>query len=392
MFSSDNLRGLIEQAVEGSVGLQRRCMNQMQASSTLDFRIFNLHGFGLGRLDTVMLLLEKSKPEDCFNVFRTAYETFVHLLLITKAKIYRESNIITITPNPGSTPEEARERTYQKWHAGWKSKQPEYADIVDIQRGRQKDTIVVVYQLEGLYHAEDTEKKERPVAKQLFAIEEFNPEDTFVSFLPGIVEGDTLLKRQAGNDRIQEQKRIYSDHFHISGLIKNLRVNGMISKIQRTRVIVHYSYLSSFTHPTRKAIDFEEELRSTNARPGDVERLILLYVAKLHQLFLSSIVDFYSEVNPKSQLAAEKLVVARLKTATQDLWFTWDEPTEFDKFDSEGRKEAVRYMTKQTVDPDLILYYANPLKRLASLRLFQRNPPGTIPPLVQEFLRKKHEN
>ncbi len=390
MSSQDELRLLIKEAFEGSGIVQRHGMEGMEIASTLDFMMNELYKFGVARLDTVMLLLENSRVEDCFNILRTAHEASMHLVLMTKGR-YRETRTYTITPGRGSTPEQAREKTYEKWHTGWKSKQPEYANIVDVQRGRKKDTIVVVYQWEGLYSAEDTEKKERPVSMQLFALEEFDPEDAFVSFLPGIVEGETFFKRQSGNDRIQEQKRFYSGHFHIKGLIRNLRINNLITKLQRTRLLVHYSYLSAFTHPTRKAINFGEELRSTNARPADVEHLILLYVAKFHELLLSSVIDFYSEVNPKSQLTAEESLVARLKIASQDLWFIWNEPTEYDKFDSEGRKVAVKEMMGETVDPGLVLYYTNPLKRLASLRLFQRRGQQPIPPWVQDFLKKAKE-
>jgi hypothetical protein len=49
--------------------------------------------------------------------------------------------------------------------------------------------------------------------------------------------------------------------------------------------------------------------------------------------------------------SSEKSLVARLRIATQDLWFIWDELTEYDKFDSEGRKEMVKQMTGETVDP-----------------------------------------
>jgi len=391
MSSQDELRVLIKEAFEGSYILQRHCTEGMEVSSTLDFMISNIYKFGIARLDTVMLLSGNSRAEDCFNILRTAYETHVHLLLMTKGKKYRRTLTYTITPDLGSTPEQAREKAYQKWHTGWKSKQPKYANIVDIQRGGKKDTIIVTYQREGLCSAEDTEKKERPVAMQLFALEDFDPEDAFVSFLPGIVEGDTFFKRESGNDLIQEQKRFYSGHFHIKGLIRNLRINDLITRLQRTRVLVHYSYLSAFTHPTRKAINFGEELRSTMASPADVERLILLYVAKIHELLLSSVIDFYSEVNPKSQLTGEKSLVARLKIATQDLWFIWDEPTEYDKFDSEGRKEIVKQMAGETVDPGLVLYYTNPLKRLVSLRLFQRSRPKPMPSWVQAFLKKDRE-
>jgi len=391
MSSQDELRVLIKEAFEGSDILQRHCMEGMEISSTLDFMISNVYKFGITRLDTVMLLLENSREEDCFNILRTAYETSMHLLLITKGKKYRQTMTYTITPDQGSTPEQARERTYQKWHAGWKSKQPEYANVVDIQRGRKKDTIVVVHQWEGLYFAQDTEKKEKPVAMQFFALEEFDPEDAFVSSLNGIIEGDTFFRRNSGSDRIQVQRRVYSGHFHIEGLIKNLRINDLITRLQRTRLLVHYSYLSAFTHPTRKAIDFGEELRFTMARPADVEHLILLYIAKFHELLLSSVIDFYSEVNTKSQLTGEKSLVARLKIATQDLWFIWDEPTEYDKFDSEGRKEMVKQMTGETVDPGLVLYYTNPLKRLVSLRLFQRGRPKPIPSWVQEVLKKARD-
>ena len=122
-------------------------MEGMEISNTMDFMISNVYKFGIARVDTVMVLLENSRVEDCFNILRTVFETSMHLLLMTEGKKYRQTMTYTTIPEPGSTPEQAREKTYEKWHTGWKSRQPEYANVVDIQRGRKKDTIILYEQI-----------------------------------------------------------------------------------------------------------------------------------------------------------------------------------------------------------------------------------------------------
>ena len=63
------------------------------------------------------------------------------------------------------------------------------------------------------------------------------------------------------------------------------------------------------------------------------------------------VTDFFSTINPKAKLKAEIEVVARLKEAAQDLWFVWDEPTDYDKYSSDMRKFEVKEMTGSVVDP-----------------------------------------
>src|SRR5438093_1480527 len=127
MLSSDELRGVIVETTQLSEALERHCMNEMGYSSTEFFMIFNLYRFALNRLNSVTTLLSESKFEDCFILLRTVFETYMHLLLVTKGKRYRETVPVRVKPNAESTAEEARDKKYDKWVQEWKSGFPNYA-------------------------------------------------------------------------------------------------------------------------------------------------------------------------------------------------------------------------------------------------------------------------
>lgn len=57
----------------------------------------------------------------------------------------------------------------------------------------------------------------------------------------------------------------------------------------------------------------------------------------------------------------------QLEEATKDFWFIFEEPTQFDIEESENQKMLARVSGKE-VTKDLVIYYANPLERLRSLR------------------------
>lgn len=155
------------------------------------------------------------------------------------------------------------------------------------------------------------------ISRYFFDFEEYNPELKFLSDLPTIpiaycMPADITQKLK------RKHEEIYHNDFRFDSITKNLRENGLITDEQRDRIIVHYNFLSSFTHPTRNMIDsfgdptvvyiqgYENKI-TFDSKKGTVtrnnaylkyetkiiEEQILLYICKLQTLFIRLILEFF---------------------------------------------------------------------------------------------------
>src|SRR5207249_2324472 len=104
--------------------------------------------------------------------------------LMLEGKRYRWSVRYLITPTESPTVREARDRTFEKWRAEIKAGNPNFADVIDLQKAKEEDVIIVVYEHEGLFDKEDKEKAKEPVPYYGFMLAEYNPEWGNLTDLP----------------------------------------------------------------------------------------------------------------------------------------------------------------------------------------------------------------
>jgi hypothetical protein len=373
--SNDNPLAILDEETATLVeGLRTDSLASLSYDSTEFMMIFHIFGFGFETIKSIRILLSVSRFKECFALFRTVLETYMQLLLATRGTKYRESMTYRVKPDSGHAAVQARDRTLENWRKEWKSGNPNYRSVADMQKGREEDEIVIVHEWEGLYSTEDTEKKGRPISRFIFALEEYSPDDRFLTSLRTISEGDPFL--EISKREQEEQKKLYHYYIYVESLIKNLRLNNIISAEQEDRVVVHYNYLSSFTHPSKRSLDFSEEMRTTGALPEDVEQLLLLYICKFDELFLSAVTEFFSKVNEKAQLSAYEAQIKQLHIATREFWFLFEDPLASDFYYSDMAKEMVKMMKNKLPDPKVVLYYKNPLERLVKMKGFERAFPG----------------
>jgi len=323
-------------------------------------------------LDSVITLLEKGTHKDCFALLRSVFEGYFFLLLMMYGKKYRETRRIRIIPETSKDPKAARDQTLEKWESARKSGDLRYEKIIGLNK-EGDDIILVTIEDEGLYQTGNAERKGPIVTRYYFAFDEYDPETRFIAKLPSVSAADPYP--DVTNERWKQQKIIYHNYFYTSNIEENLKLNGLLDDEQQDRFQVHYNFLSMFVHPTKPGTPRESNKRFAYPYTPRVmgparEELILLYVCKFQSLLLQSLAKFFEGANPKSNLGKYRAQVQRLEDATKDFWFIYDDPTSFDKSRSKYLKEVATDLG-YTVDPDKILYYRNPLKRLADLRICQ---------------------
>lgn len=358
---------------------------------TVFFQFFYSQFISMG---SVLLLSKERKYKDSFIILRSIFESYLFLLQMMKCKVYKISREYTIIPSLGSTKKSARDKTLEKWKEAWKKvENPEYKDIVGIDK-KDEDKIIITYKLEGLYEDKDINHKGNWISRYFFAFEEYNHELRFLSQLPTIAAADRMPDVTRSIQKMHEE--IYHHVFYFDSIIKNLKDNEIINDEQKDRIIVHYNFLSSFTHPTKNMINtfgdpsiiYTKESENKiiidrehgNITKNEIyskyeynliEEQIILYVCKLQMLLISLILDFFvkKSINPDWSKKYSALV-KQLEDATIYFWFIFEEPTEFDINESNMQKMWANGKVKE-VPEDLVIYYTNPLERLKKLRNYK---------------------
>lgn len=323
-------------------------------------------------LDSVLFLLEKERHKDCFALLRSVFECSFFLMLMMHGKKFRETRRFKVIPGANEDVGTARDKTFEKWHQDRKSGKPQYDKIVNL--GKEgEDIILVTIEDEGLYTKEDVKKEGPVISRYYFAFDEYDPETRFTLKLPSVSAGNPYP--EIADERWRKQKTLYHQYFYISKLKRNLKLNGFLDDEQADRFEVHYNFLSSFVHPTKmgttRISDTTYSYPYTPPIMGFARRkLILLYVCKLQALLIRTLVDFFEKVNQKSNFEKYKGQVVQIDAMTKDFWFIYNEPIAFDKSRSDSIKNVAADLD-HTVDAAVILYYRNPLKRLADLLIAQ---------------------
>jgi len=323
-------------------------------------------------LDSILRLLNDGKYKECFILLRTVFETYLVFLLMLKGRRYRETKRFNIIPDPSSNKKDARDRTMEKWVKEWKCGDAKYKNIVAIDPAHDDEGIYVTYELEGLFEEKDIEMKGQLVTMYYFAFHEYNPNVHYLASLPSISAGD--LFPEISKERQREQKRLYHTYFYIDSVLRNLQINKLITDEQKDRIIVHYNFLSSFTHTTLKGlravkiggwnyVDFSEKRFDPI-----LSELLLLYVVSLLQMYLSAILTFFKERKTGDWYIKYETMVNQLNEANKDFWFIFNQPTEFDVKVSDEKKGWLK-VEKRLVDEDVVLYYDDPIDRLSRIRL-----------------------
>jgi hypothetical protein len=323
-------------------------------------------------LASIILLLEKEQYKDCFALLRSVFESYFFLQLMMFGKRFRESRRFKIIPQADKEPRVARDETLEKWKNDKRAGDPRYTKVVNLEK-EDEDIIIVTIEDEGLYQENDRDKKGPIITRYYFAFQEYDPETRFVAKLPSVSAGDPYPN--ITDEQWCQQKIIYHQYFYVSNLVRNLKMNKILNEEQIDRFEVHYNFLSTFIHPTKPGTIRINDTTYQHPYTPEVmrivrHRLVLVYVCKLQAMLLKSLILYFREINPKTDFQKFEALVERLEKATADFWFIYDEPTEFDKKQSEYIKRTATTLG-YTIPDNITFYYRDPSQRLADYMISQ---------------------
>jgi len=311
-------------------------------------------------LDSVLMLMRSSRYKDCMILLRTIFEYYFLLVLMMKGRRYRFTYTYHVESGKGLTQKEARDQTYEKWVKSWKSGEPRYSRVISIEKGHDDDIIRVTTEDEGLYEEKDVERKGDTTPYFFFVFQEYDPDAHFLSDLQTIYKPGSKYKQIA-----EKHKRFYSQYLNINKIADNLELNGLLSQEQLERFWVHYNFLSSFAHPTRRGL-LELELKHYPASEPQtrkaIEELVLGYVAHFQAMFLRLVVDYFADKNPAADLSSYASYSKELEACARKFWFIYNEPTDIDIANSRIQKEWMKIEGLRV--PDGVLYYGDPIDRM----------------------------
>ena len=329
-------------------------------------------------LESVLLLLKKRAYKDCFTILRSVLEGTFFLRLMLYGKRFRETRLFKVSPKNGSDPKTLRDNILERWRKEKKAQNPNFNKVMSGSINPQGDDLIsITIEDEGLYPNPNPKEQER-ITNYYFAFDDFDPETCFVAPLP------TLSKVDPYNEQTQmkmkEQKILYHQYFYIDNIVRNLKLNNLLSDEQADRFRVHYNFLSTFVHTTKPG-NFRRYQKQFpgSLTPEEVERayveLIPSYVIKLEAILLETVANYFSNVNPQAKAKLIKYLdrVQRLNSCLDDFWFIYDNPTDFDQAASDGLKKELQRNGCPDI-PEGIIYYRNPLTRLVCLRRQTKTP------------------
>ncbi len=314
-------------------------------------------------LGAVIALNSANQFKECMILLRSAFERSLYFWLMLEGEEYKWDPIWNITPNPGNTNPAARDSTLQMWKKNWKEGKTLYKDVVGIDPVGD-DSIRVTFLLRGLYDEKDIEKKGTVIPWYLAVVDEYNPDIKFLSELPSISVGDMFPEVTSQHKKIQDS--LYNRYFYFPRIVENLLLNKLITKPQDEYILVHYSYLSSFVHPSRRSLKpMVGESYLANKSSDYVRWLILLYVCRVMIVLLRAILTRFKRTNPKALVTRYEQVIQNLEKETLYFWFIDNSPTQED-IESSDQKKAWLEDPERKNDPTVI-YEPDPLKRLETL-------------------------
>ena len=177
---------------------------------------------------------------------------------------------------------------------------------------------------------------------------------------------------------------LYKYFLTFDRILENLRLNGVLSKKTTTRVLVHYNFLSNFSHSTSDSISIvrERKFYETTATGLDIlynhylSELALLYICHLLLMHLQHTIYYlrWRAIKLKNQNKLYRSLCKKVEDDFDYFWFIFNKPHQYDRYAHANRK--CNYKKKLFYHPEDIRvgdvrYYDNPLYRLKQLHQSQ---------------------
>ena len=189
------------------------------------------------------------------------------------------------------------------------------------------------------------------------------------------------IKKELGKD----YGLLYRYFLTFDRILDNLCLNGVLNKKLATRVLVHYNFLSKFSHSSRDSIRLVSERRITEITSNGLgviynhyfSELALLYICHLLSMHLQHAMFYlrWRAIKLKDRRGIYQPLCRRVESDFGYFWFIFNRPHQYDRYTDANRKSDYRrgiFYRPEDIRPGDVRYYDDPLRRLKQLHQSQR--------------------
>jgi hypothetical protein len=300
-------------------------------------------------METIKDLVNKNRYIESFILNRTIFENYFFIFLMLKGTKYIRRYKIAIKSN--ETPKQA----YNKIKEELEKQLIEGRKDIFSFKPVKKFTEIEVTHI-GRFSPD----MDKIIPNYYFVFQEYDPIRHRIDKIKSIALKDLfpehLIKWQ------QTHAYIYNMYLGFENVLNACILNGFINKEQKNRVKVHYNFLSSFTHLTKKCFDFTNSFELRRNRHYLIE-LNLLYILRILRLYLLLMIDFFSNTNHKiCDIKRFLNHIDKIGNKYDYFWFIFNQPTEYDFWRYQTSKEF--HAKRGEFLDEMVPYYKDPLERL----------------------------
>lgn len=178
---------------------------------------------------------------------------------------------------------------------------------------------------------------------------------------------------------------LYKYFLTFDKILENLRLNGVLNKKTTTRVLVHYNFLSNFSHSTSDSLSIIRERKFYEVSPDGLDLVYNHYLSELALLYICHLLSMHLQhamyylgwraIKLKNEIKIYRSLCKKVESDFGYFWFIFNKPHQYDRYAHANRK--CNYKKKLFYRPEDIRrgdvrYYDNPLYRLKQLHQSQR--------------------
>jgi len=178
---------------------------------------------------------------------------------------------------------------------------------------------------------------------------------------------------------------IYKYFLTFDKILDNLCLNGVLNKKTTTRVLVHYNFLSNFSHSTSDSISMVSRRTISEVTPGGLDNvynhyfseLALLYVCHLLSMHLQHAINYlrWRSIGLRNSRRLYQALCRSVEDNFGYFWFIFNKPHQYDRYAHANRRCNPRrglFYRPEDVRLGDARYYDDPLHRLKQLHQSQR--------------------
>jgi hypothetical protein len=200
------------------------------------------------------------------------------------------------------------------------------------------------------------------------------------------LNGDWMgAPRKTRTDVIEHYANLYRYFLTFERILDNLRLNGVLNKKTSTRVLVHYNFLSSYSHSTSDSISIAKtrKLHQFSSSGLDVvydhylSELALLYICHLLTMHLQYAIHYldWRSIELRHKGKYYRALCKRVDNEFGYFWFIYNKPHQYDRYVHANHKCNYKkrlFFRPEQIRPGDVRYYENPLYRLKQLHQSQQ--------------------